>query len=205
MVERERAPDELDGLRWYTDFEQCDAVLWERYFHCADLGKDLVPVVQAFKASAECASGVPSATSVEPHPPLVQDVETSPPAPFALARWLEQHAAPLARGESLELFPGVPSDLHVRVCGGAAHEAHAASPYETWLHQLVGSATCYQTHTPDGAGPATLEQSLPEGSCGVVPAGVPYSIRRDPGSIGLVVARVALPGERRASETAPGA
>ena len=45
VVERERAPHELDGLRWYTDFEACETVLWERYFHCADLGRDLVPVV----------------------------------------------------------------------------------------------------------------------------------------------------------------
>ena len=53
VIERERAAHELDGLRWYTDFARCETVLWEKYFHCADLGRDLVPVVEAFKASDE--------------------------------------------------------------------------------------------------------------------------------------------------------
>ena len=51
VVERQRYEDEPpDGLRYYTDFERCDTVLWERYFHCYDLGRDLVPVVKEFKA-----------------------------------------------------------------------------------------------------------------------------------------------------------
>ena len=29
-------------LTSYTDFDACDRVLWERYFHCYDLGRDLV-------------------------------------------------------------------------------------------------------------------------------------------------------------------
>jgi len=57
----ERARDEAtepDGLRWYRDFETCDSgVLWERYFHCDDLARDLLPVVQAFKASDACKTG----------------------------------------------------------------------------------------------------------------------------------------------------
>ena len=197
VIERERAPHERDGLRWYTEFTACESVLWERYFHCADLGRDLVPVVQAFQASPECTSGVPGPGSTIADPPLTQDIETSPPAPFSLAQWLDAHAAALGHGESLELFPGVPSDLHVRVSGGAAHEAHAASPHETWLHQLVGDATVYQLLPADaeatGGSIAPREQRLTEGSCGVVPAGVPYSIHRDAGTIGLSVARVPLP------------
>lgn len=201
VIERERAPDELDGLRWYTNFDACDRILWERYFHCADLGRDLVPVVQAFKASEACASGVPEPGDIVASPPLVQDVHTSPPEPFPLAGWLAANADALATGASLELFPGVPSDLHVRVCGGPSHEAYAPSAYETWLHQLVGDATCYQL-APTAAGGAggaagmapMREQRLAEGSCGIVPAGEAYSVHREAGSIGLVVARVPLPG-----------
>lgn len=68
VVERKRAPDEVDGLRWYRDFEQPDTsctggatgsahphgVLWDRFFYCGDLEKDLVPVVKAYKSSPEC-------------------------------------------------------------------------------------------------------------------------------------------------------
>ena len=61
VVERRREEDELDGLRWYTDFETCDSgVLWERFFHCGDLGRDLVPVVMAYKASEACRTGKPT-------------------------------------------------------------------------------------------------------------------------------------------------
>ena len=31
-------PPELDGLRWYVDFDKCDEILWEKFFHCHDLG-----------------------------------------------------------------------------------------------------------------------------------------------------------------------
>ena len=125
VIERERAAHELDGLRWYTDFARCETVLWEKYFHCADLGRDLVPVVEAFKASDEFASGVPGPRSAIAEPPLAQDYATVPPAPFSLQGWLDDHADALASGQSLDLFPGVPTDLHVSVCGGEAHEGSA--------------------------------------------------------------------------------
>ena len=63
VVERKRDKDEVDGLRWYTNFEQPDTstdgakpkgVLWDRFFYCGDLEKDLVPVVKAYKGSLEC-------------------------------------------------------------------------------------------------------------------------------------------------------
>ena len=38
------APEEVDGLRWYRDFTAPADVLWERFFHCGDLERDLVPV-----------------------------------------------------------------------------------------------------------------------------------------------------------------
>ncbi len=34
VIERCREVGELDCLRWYTDFERCDEVLYERYFRC---------------------------------------------------------------------------------------------------------------------------------------------------------------------------
>ena len=153
MIERERAPHELDGLRWYTDFAACEHVLWERYFYCADLGRDLVPVVEAFRASDEFASGVPGPGAVCAEPPLVQDVESAPPAPFSLGAWLDDHRAALASGQTLDLFPSVPSDLHVTVSGGASHEAHAPSahwepPSHTWRPETHVPSWQYQPSTP---------------------------------------------------------
>ena len=46
VVERSRSvfvvPPELDGLRWYTDFDAPQQILYEKFFHCDDLGRDLV-------------------------------------------------------------------------------------------------------------------------------------------------------------------
>merc|ERR1719198_2276358 len=50
VIERRRQPHELDGLRWYSDFAACAEVSYEEHFFCADLGRDLVPVVQRYKA-----------------------------------------------------------------------------------------------------------------------------------------------------------
>ena len=101
VIERERYAEEPpDGLRFYTDFATCDDVLWERYFHCRDLGKDLVPIIAEFNASEEKATRRPTDTSVLLEPPLRQDVHLSPsvPRPYArTAKLLGSHAEGLSK------------------------------------------------------------------------------------------------------------
>ena len=46
MIERERLPEEMDGLRYYADGTV--APLWEEWFHCTDLGTQLGPVVKRY-------------------------------------------------------------------------------------------------------------------------------------------------------------
>lgn len=62
VIERERDPTEIDGLRWYVG--NTDEVLYEEYFHCTDLGVQLVPVIERFMASDMYKSGKP-----DPHAP----------------------------------------------------------------------------------------------------------------------------------------
>ena len=58
VIERQRYEHEApDGLRFYTDFATCNELLYERWFRCEDLARDLPPIVKAFKASHECATG----------------------------------------------------------------------------------------------------------------------------------------------------
>jgi 3-hydroxyanthranilate 3,4-dioxygenase len=180
VVERQRAEDEPpDGLRWYTDFQACDRVLWEKYFHCYDLGKDLAPIVAEYNASEEKRTKVPSATSVVASPPLTQDTTTVVPAPFSLQGWLDAHADELAAGASLNLFEGHPDgEFDVRVVGGASVQRPAAWRHETWLHQLRGDAAISMSG-------GTVQ--LDEGACVVVPGGVEYTVERAAGSLGLVV------------------
>ncbi len=51
VIERDRKPDEQDGLRWYCD--NCREVVYEEFFHCTDLGKQLKPVIERYYASDE--------------------------------------------------------------------------------------------------------------------------------------------------------
>jgi len=44
VIERERLPEESDGLRYYV--EGTTDPLWEEWFHCYDLGTQLGPVIK---------------------------------------------------------------------------------------------------------------------------------------------------------------
>ncbi|KAF4697632.1 3-hydroxyanthranilic acid dioxygenase [Perkinsus olseni] len=131
VIERARVEGkEFDGLRWYTDFEKCDEVLWEKYFYCGDLGRDLVPVVEEFRASEAFATGRPTPGSVIADPPLRQDYQTIVPRPFSLNEWLEEHSGELSKpGARLSLFgddhPEQGFKVVVLGAGGYASPAYA--------------------------------------------------------------------------------
>lgn len=94
----------MDCLRWYRDFETCEEVLFERYFRCNDLGKDLVPVVQEFKASTECATGVPTESSTVRDPPLQQDFDIVVPDPINLMDFIRSVEAELLDGMEIDVM-----------------------------------------------------------------------------------------------------
>jgi hypothetical protein len=176
VLERRRLNGEVDGLRWYTDFAVCDRVLYEKYFQCFDLGTDLVPVVKTFLASPEARSGVPSPDSVVAHPPFDLN-PTAVPEPFDLEPWLDAHAAQLATGAVLPLFPDHPDrEINVRVCGGPATQS-ATWEFETLLWQLRGSCRVRVGDSPDW-------QTIAAGELAVVPSGASFTVERDAGSIG---------------------
>ena len=56
-------------MRWYT--ADYGAVLYEEWFHCDDLGVQLVPVIARFKETEAFRTGVPSSP---PAPPRVRIV-----------------------------------------------------------------------------------------------------------------------------------
>ncbi len=176
-------PPELDCLRWYVDFESCDTVLWEKFFHCWDLGRDLVPVVQQYHASEEKTTRVPGSNVVpEAQRPLQQDTTTSVPDPFSLQAWLDAHAAELAAGASLSLFGAAHPDkeFDIQVVGGGGPLTHGKPWHgDTWLFQLQGTVTV----TLEGK---TAQQLFARHS-GVVPPNTAYTVERAPGSIGLVI------------------
>ena len=73
VIERERLPNEMDGLRFYSD-ETNQLELYERWFHCTDLGKQLKPVIDGYFASEACKTRVPTTDSVQEAPFEVDSV-----------------------------------------------------------------------------------------------------------------------------------
>jgi hypothetical protein len=67
VIERDRLPDELDGLRYYTDPAN-EEVLFQTWFYCTDLGKQLKPVIEAFFSSEAYHTGRPTVDSVQAAP-----------------------------------------------------------------------------------------------------------------------------------------
>merc|ERR1711973_995903 len=57
VVERDRLPEEMDGLRYFV--EGSKESLFERWFHCEDLGSQLKPVIEEYFASNEHKTGRP--------------------------------------------------------------------------------------------------------------------------------------------------
>jgi len=51
VIERKRLAHEDDGLLWFC--EQCNAKLYEEYFHLQDIEQDFPPVFERFYASRE--------------------------------------------------------------------------------------------------------------------------------------------------------
>mmetsp|Transcript_76845 Transcript_76845/g.232940 ORF Transcript_76845/g.232940 Transcript_76845/m.232940 type:complete len:581 (-) Transcript_76845:474-2216(-) len=193
VIERERVPGEMDGLIYFTDFEQCEKVHWEKFFRCEDLGKDLPPVIGAYKQFEASEQGKKAEAWPVPEEerPVRQDRETEVPPPFHLADFLLAHEANLARGKVLPLFGADHPDkeFKVLVAGGPGKQSGQHWSGETWLYQLRGSAT-----VEVAGGSLALE----EGCCCIVKPNVPYSVVRAKGSAGLVV-RQDPAGNKRAA------
>lgn len=51
VIERRRLPHEDDGLQWYC--EECNAKVYEEYFHLHDIEQDFPPVFDRFYSSRE--------------------------------------------------------------------------------------------------------------------------------------------------------
>jgi 3-hydroxyanthranilate 3,4-dioxygenase len=126
VIERRRPASELDGLRYHVDDSNA-AVLWERYFHVTDLGKQLVPLITEYFASDEFTTRVPAPM---PAAPIALDTETVLPAPFALA-------GRLAAAQTSTLAEKAGEFTAAIVAGGAAAPAVGR---ECWLWQLAGAS-----------------------------------------------------------------
>eukprot|EP00092_Neocalanus_flemingeri_P025624 GFUD01027780.1.p1 GENE.GFUD01027780.1~~GFUD01027780.1.p1 ORF type:complete len:296 (-),score=86.37 GFUD01027780.1:152-1039(-) len=138
VIERERLPTETDGLRYFVD--GTTDILFERWFYCDDLGTQLKPIIDEFFASDECKNGVPGPDSVNKNPPWNPDSKRVVESPFNLQEWLDAHRRLIRSSGSQPLFSPSSYQSNVLVMGLGQGSRTIASPSETLLWQLEGSA-----------------------------------------------------------------
>jgi len=139
VVERQRQHEELDCLRFYKDFESCDDVLWERYFKCNDLGRDLVPVVQEFLSSTECSSGKPGDNVVR-SPPFEQNTDVEVPPPVHLPTVVARMRAEFHAGGTVPLFVGHPDTEFSVFLHSKGSFCGSGGPGEAMVMQIDGTS-----------------------------------------------------------------
>jgi 3-hydroxyanthranilate 3,4-dioxygenase len=138
VIERDRMRSEIDALRYYVcDFdeseEDANRILWEKWFYCSDLGTQLPPVVQQFKASEQFTSHIPSETSVSSNPPTILDTETELREPFDLIPFIEKNGDILRKHKQLDIFNGTQTLVRV-MCGPS--ELRKRYHQQTWVYVL---------------------------------------------------------------------
>ncbi|KXJ19133.1 3-hydroxyanthranilate 3,4-dioxygenase [Exaiptasia diaphana] len=169
VIERERLKDEFDGLRYFC--EDGVTVLWEKWFHCVDLGTQLGPVIKEYFASEPHKTGVPDPDNIWKKPPLEVDTETELKAPFSLKEWLKNN-----KKENGKKAISTEGELKIHVHEEGEEKAYSEG--ETWFWQMEGEASLT-------VGEATRQ--LKKNDVALIPAGSNYKIKINAESVGLSV------------------
>jgi 3-hydroxyanthranilate 3,4-dioxygenase len=183
VIERSRdIPNEYDCMRWYTDFDTCEKIEFEKFFHCTDLGKDLVPVAQAyakFKQEGDLDGSMLAERKV------VDDTESVVPEPFNLRDFIESRREEFSKGCRLNMFPRDHpcKELNISL-SSLPFERVSASSYEVFVFQVVGGAVLNQLDTFTGL-PNKVD--LTQGACFVLPVDSEWEMERVPGGITMIV------------------
>jgi len=139
VIERERLDNETDGLRYFVD--GTTEVLFERWFHCDDLGSQLKPIIEEYFASEEHKTGKPGPKSDANQPAWEPDSVTKVESPFNLQDWLDSNRRRIRSSGSLELFPFRRYQSNIAILGLGQGSREIECPTETFLWQLEGSST----------------------------------------------------------------
>ena len=183
VIERARdIPNEYDCMRWYTDFNTCEKVEFERCFHCTDLGRDLVPVAKEYEQFK--LNGNPNTVKCD-EKKIVDDIESVVPEPFRLSAWLDERHDLFSQGARIELFPeNHPcKELNI-VISSLQKERVSATQYEVFILQIKGSAVLDQIDTFSGL-PNRMQ--LDEGACYVLPVDTEWEIGKGEDNITMIV------------------
>lgn len=168
VIERRRQADEIDGVRWLVP--HTPNPLYEKWFHCKDLGTELIPLIKAFFASDEYKTKVPGGNVVE-----------ASQLPYELNKTLiqpTQHGAfnlqeRIAHGEKtrVDLTPDeLNLQFRVEILKRGEFDfdtdGESESSLDTWLWQLEGASSL----TMKRADAKSVELSLSKFDSVLVPA-----------------------------------
>ncbi|NXO95030.1 3HAO dioxygenase, partial [Certhia brachydactyla] len=175
VVERERLKTEIDGLRYYVG-ESTD-VLFEKWFHCEDLGTQLIPIIQEFFNSRQYKTGKPNPDELLKETPFPLN-STSVMEPFSFSSWLNDHRGEIKQKKSLSMF-GDNFETEVIAYGPGTTEKSKKNS-DIWIWQLEGTSTVAM----DGK---TL--TLSAGDSLLVRAQTTYSWKRAEDCVALCIAQ----------------
>uniref|UniRef100_A0A8D2QAI6 3-hydroxyanthranilate 3,4-dioxygenase n=1 Tax=Zonotrichia albicollis TaxID=44394 RepID=A0A8D2QAI6_ZONAL len=78
-------------------------VLFEKWFHCEDLGTQLIPIIQEFFNSRQYKTGKPNPDELLKETPFPLN-STSVMEPFSFSSWLNDHRCEIKQKKSLSMF-----------------------------------------------------------------------------------------------------
>uniref|UniRef100_A0A8C5PA39 3-hydroxyanthranilate 3,4-dioxygenase n=1 Tax=Leptobrachium leishanense TaxID=445787 RepID=A0A8C5PA39_9ANUR len=137
VIERRRLEDERDGLRYYVDGNSAE-VLFEKWFYCEDLGKQLAPIINEFLKSKQYETGKPDPDK----PPEKMPFPLNPVnvmEPFRFTDWLEEHRTEINMKVHFSLF-GEDHDMKVSVYS-SGESTPSITKNDAWIWQLEGTST----------------------------------------------------------------
>ncbi|XP_070578868.1 3-hydroxyanthranilate 3,4-dioxygenase-like [Ptychodera flava] len=189
VLERERSEDELDGLRYYVD-GTLDS-LYEKWFHCVDLGTQLAPIIKGFFASEQYKTGKPILEELPEKPPMDIDTKTTVEQPFVLKDWIDKNREEINSKGSKSLF-----DDHYQfsvIMYGPGEETFSSDQAEVLLWQLEGEMELVVGKEKK------KKYEIKKDDLILVPQGWTYTAKRSSGSLCLVCYQD--PSKKKAKKT----
>ncbi|KAJ6636734.1 3-hydroxyanthranilate 3,4-dioxygenase [Pseudolycoriella hygida] len=89
VIERERIPSELDGLRYFI--KDSITPLFERWFYCENLGEQLVPIINEFFSCEERVTQIPTKYSIPESEPYALNDTQSTDQPINVEQFLQEN------------------------------------------------------------------------------------------------------------------
>jgi 3-hydroxyanthranilate 3,4-dioxygenase len=138
VIERRRDSDEMDGVRYFIQPDTTQT-LYEKWFHCYDLGVQLIPLIKEFFQSDEYKTNEPKDNVCDKIPFELNTCLIDPVqhGPFNLTSRIEQNDNNF---QSLTP-PELKLQFEVLVLKKGVHKLSICDGNNTWLWQLKGSSS----------------------------------------------------------------